>query len=383
MRWLYSLILVLALSACQQQKIRPEIKASYHSDVELALTSLTKMVHAQLMDVKHPSTTIPVDDFFNESSAEISTSGREFQKRLADLLSRERAEMRFSSLNRKNIETAQWIVLASYSHINEKQAEQPGKWIHLKVAVADVLSGQRIASAESFLTATAFQSDPTRFFKDAPLYLNDQKHRERIEVINGKAQPLKQQLTVQAIFSEAVGAYEAGQFAEAEKGFNEVSRMAPEHRGALTGTYQALWQQGKKNLAENAFSNLLTQSASNGTLPIKILFKVNGTDFIDIGDLPQQYRIWTRSMGQVTANKGQCLDVTGHASRSGSADYNNRLSLQRATKIANQIQQSFPGLAGKVKAFGKGFEETIVGTGANDATDAIDRRVEFLIKACG
>jgi hypothetical protein len=46
------------------------------------------------------------------------------------------------------------------------------------------------------------------------------------------------------------------------------------------------------------------------------------------------------------------------------------------------IQQQTTATQGKVKAFGKGFQETIVGSGANDASDAIDRRVEFVVKTC-
>lgn len=384
MRWIPLVALVGSLLACQQPQPqpRPEIKPAYFNDSGAALGNLAKMVHRQLEGIKYPLAAIPVDDFFNESSAEVSTSGKAFQKQLAELLGRERNTLSFVSLDRKNIEGAQWIVLASYANMDDKEAEQPGKWIRLKVSVADVLSGQRLAAAESYLQAAAFQAEPTRFFKDAPLYLNDQRHRERVEVINGKTEPLKQKLAVQAVFAEAVGAYETGSYADAEAGFAEVIKTTPDHRGALTGMYQSLWQQGKKPGAETAFTNLLAQTADKGSLPIKILFRVNATDYVDIGDLPQQYRLWTKSVGQLLASKSRCLDVTGHASRSGAAEYNNRLSLQRANRIVSQIQQQTPAVNGKIKAFGKGFQETIVGNGANDASDAIDRRVEFAIKSC-
>lgn len=383
MKWLkfLGLFLIIALSGCQKP-VRPVDKPAYFDDANLALAHLAKSVSQQIGDLKLPSTPVPIDEFFNESSAEVATSAKVFQTQLATLLSKEHTKIAFASLSRKNIESAQWIVLASYAPVKEKIAEQPGSWVRLKVTVADVVSGQQLASSESFLKANQFQSDPTRFFKEAPMYLNDQRHRERIDVINGKAQPLKQRLTIQAIFAEAVTAYDDGKFEEAEVSFAEVLKLAPDHRGALTGRYQILWQQGKKTEAVTAFTHLLSLSADSGDLAIRILFKVNGTDFVDVGDLAQQYRLWTKSMGQVIAAKSRCLDVVGHASRSGSAEYNDRLSFQRANRIAGMIQQQTTATQGKVKAFGKGFQETIVGSGANDASDAIDRRVEFVVKTC-
>lgn len=382
MRWIIALVAAISFTACQQPQPRPDIKPAYFNDAEAALASLAKNVHLQLGGLKLPTTTVPVDDFFNETSAEVSTSAKAFQKQLTELLSQEPSKLVFAQLNRKNIDAAQWIVLASYTSVEEGKAEQPGKWVRLKVSVADVLSGERVAAAENYLKISAFQSEPTRFFKEAPLYLNDQRHKERVQAVNGQAAPLKLRLTTQAIFAEAVTAYEAGRFTEAESGFAEVVKSIPDHRGALTGIYQSLWQQGKKSNAEGAFANLIAQTAGESSLPFKILFRVNGTDFVDQGDLPQQYRLWTKSMGQVLVAQSRCLDVTGHASRSGSPEYNSRLSLQRAQRIALQIQQQTPGLGSKVKAHGKGFEEAIIGSGANDATDAIDRRVEFLLRAC-
>lgn len=383
MKWLKYMWLFLAvvLVGCQE-RVRPVEKPAYFKEADLALAHLAKSVSQQIDGLKFPDTPVPIDEFFNESSAEVATSGKIFQTQLASLLSKEHTKLAFASLNRKNIESAQWIVLSSYAPVKEKNAEQPGTWVRLKVTVADIVTGQQLASSESFLQASQFQSDPTRFFKEAPMYLNDQRHRERIDVINGKAQPLKQKLTIQAIFAEAVTAYDDGKYDEAETAFADVLKLVPDHRGALTGKYQILWHQGKKAEAVTAFTNLLSLSADSGNVSIRILFKLNGTDFVDVGDLAQQYRLWTKSMGQVISAKSRCLDVVGHASRSGSAEYNDRLSFQRANRIAGMIQQQTPATQGKVKAFGKGYQETIVGNGANDASDAIDRRVEFVVKTC-
>ena len=75
-------------------------------------------------------------------------------------------------------------------------------------------------------------------------------------------------------------------------------------------------------------------------------------------------------------------DVNGHASASGAADYNQRLSLGRANRIATRMQQLVSMPKGMLVAHGKGNSEMVVGTGTNDAADSIDRRVEFVVRAC-
>ena len=76
------------------------------------------------------------------------------------------------------------------------------------------------------------------------------------------------------------------------------------------------------------------------------------------------------------------LLIPAGPSKSGAADYNERLSQQRAESIVALIAQTSRDARSRFKAAGRGFQDTIVGTGANDATDAIDRRVEFRVRSC-
>ena len=59
-----------------------------------------------------------------------------------------------------------------------------------------------------------------------------------------------------------------------------------------------------------------------------------------------------------------------------------RLSVLRAQYIKDLLQSSSPGLADKLKASGVGSRETLIGTGRDDASDAMDRRVDFSISDC-
>jgi outer membrane protein OmpA-like peptidoglycan-associated protein len=76
------------------------------------------------------------------------------------------------------------------------------------------------------------------------------------------------------------------------------------------------------------------------------------------------------------------MNLVGHTSRTGSVPYNDRLSLQRATYIKQRLEKEAPQLASRTRASGMGFRENLVGTGTDDARDALDRRVEFKISEC-
>jgi outer membrane protein OmpA-like peptidoglycan-associated protein len=76
------------------------------------------------------------------------------------------------------------------------------------------------------------------------------------------------------------------------------------------------------------------------------------------------------------------MNVVGHTSRTGSEQTNDRLSQARASAIKQKLEADAAVLAARTKASGVGWRENIIGTGTDDVTDALDRRVEFKIVGC-
>ena len=70
------------------------------------------------------------------------------------------------------------------------------------------------------------------------------------------------------------------------------------------------------------------------------------------------------------------------SSHTGTAAYNDALSSARAQRVLRYMTSAQPQLASRVSARGYGFRENIIGSGSDDAGDAIDRRVDFAEVGC-
>ena len=61
---------------------------------------------------------------------------------------------------------------------------------------------------------------------------------------------------------------------------------------------------------------------------------------------------------------------------------NKVLSEKRAQYVQQLLSKTYAGILKRSTPLGKGFEQSVVGTTPNSPTNAIDRRVEFLLKMC-
>ena len=81
----------------------------------------------------------------------------------------------------------------------------------------------------------------------------------------------------------------------------------------------------------------------------------------------------------LTAPNIKHIQVIGHTDAQGDAQYNQRLSLQRAKAVVALLIQQQPSLARKLVASGKG-ESELLQTDESEETHRLNRRVEFVFK---
>ena len=112
---------------------------------------------------------------------------------------------------------------------------------------------------------------------------------------------------------------------------------------------------------------------------MRFLFKPGSTQFVDDPQISAPYPMWLSQIATRAVQRNTCLQLVGHTSKTGPAQVNERLSVLRAQFIKDLLQNSSPRLADMFKATGV---ETLIGTGRDDASDAIDRRVDFNVSDC-
>ena len=95
-----------------------------------------------------------------------------------------------------------------------------------------------------------------------------------------------------------------------------------------------------------------------------------------------QYPVWLRQIARRSAARDNCLLLTGHTSVTGPPAVNDALSEQRAEFVRGKLVQRAPVLRVRTEARGRGAREPVVGSGSDNATDLLDRRVELEPRPC-
>ncbi len=246
-------------------------------------------------------------------------------------------------------------------------------------------AGSLVGQGSTWIAEQELNYTPTAIYRDSPLYLKGSRLRP---LEKSQSAPAEQYFDVtletMAIQIEGRMAYEKGDYEAARKLFG----MAAERRdgqdlGTYAGLYLANSKLGRQAEADAAFRKVVAISVEKYRyLTVKYLFKVNSVDFVTEPGLKERYEAWIHHIGEYFQGTEDCLRIAGHASRTGSLDYNQQLSLERAEAVRKLLSKTFPAVYDRAIIEGRGFSQNIVGTGTDDERDELDRRVELFIVEC-
>jgi outer membrane protein OmpA-like peptidoglycan-associated protein len=186
-----------------------------------------------------------------------------------------------------------------------------------------------------------------------------------------------------SLISDAILEYDDRRYREALAFYRTALKMTGgDQLRVRSGIYLANWKLNRRDDATDSFGNLVDYSLAGKKLSMRFLFKPGSTQFIDDPQISAPYPMWLSQIAVRATQRNSCLQLVGHTSKTGPAQVNERLSVLRAQFIKDLLQSSSPRLADKLKATGVGFKENLIGTGRDDASDAIDRRVDFNVSDC-
>jgi outer membrane protein OmpA-like peptidoglycan-associated protein len=259
----------------------------------------------------------------------------------------------------------------------------------MNASLTDRTTGIVVAQSAARFVQTGLDAAPTRFYNDSPSLVRDRSVDGYLKTAETKkgapADALYvEQLPTAALLSQALAAYNAEKWQEALTSYTAAAaRPDGQQLRTFNGIYLSNVRLGKMDAAAEAFGKIAALGLATNNLAVKILFRPNSaTEFFAGRDLSGVYPMWLRQIAKAAQTTNVCLKVTGHTSRSGSEQVNDRLSLARAENIKGLMTKEVPVLGSKLQVAGVGYRENIIGTGADDASDAVDRRVEFKVVDC-
>jgi tetratricopeptide (TPR) repeat protein len=387
-----ALACTLSLSGCASNAPAPSVNTE-PVGFDQAVSDATDALAAQIQRLpafaaQLDKRALVIDPMIDGASGQQTVVTKQLEDKVNARLAAQHAALpvlpfKLSSLNR-----SQYVMTGTMTRLQDgKTGNRAPFQIHL--ALTELKTGLVVAQASSRALGDGLDTTPTPYYRDSPVLVKD-------KIVDGyirtsqtpPGQPAVKdyfdRLATATTLNEGTLAYNSERYQEALDLY-KTALAAPygEQLRTFNGIYLASWKLGRTQEAETAFGKIVALGIASSNLGVKFLFFNPGTtDFWSDPKISGPYAIWVRQIARQTAQAKVCMDIVGHTSRTGGEAFNDKLSAQRAAVIRQRLGSESADLLGKTKTNGVGFRENIIGTGSDDASDALDRRVEFKIGGC-
>lgn len=338
-----------------------------------------------------PKYPLVIDPLIDGMTGAQSVTTRSMGRRLADLMRERYPQFDVQAFSAANVARSPLVLIGTFTGVNaERKTAGAREAYRICFALADLRSGKLVSKGLAFALPEGVDPTPLAFFRDAPAWSEDPATEGYIKTCQGTraGDPINplylDRILAASVVAEGIEAYEAGRYREALELYTSALTMpAGDQFRVHNGIYLANWKLGRQRQAEAAFAKVVDHGLKHQRLAVKFLFRPGSTAFMANAELNSAYPTWLNTIARRTGDSGKCLEVTGHTSPTGPEPLNERLSLIRAEYIKSRLVQTAPGLDRRMIANGVGSRQTMVGNGRDDASDALDRRVEFKVIGCG
>lgn len=265
---------------------------------------------------------------------------------------------------------------------------KPTQTYRIWAALADLRTNRIVSHETAWVRADGVDMTPTPFFRDSPSWLADRSQTAYIKTCAGNPGDAIDATYVSGLFAAAniadgIKAYEAGRYEEALTYYKRAQSLpAGDQLRVYNGIYLANAVLGRREAAEQSFGTLVSYGLQRGKLAVKFVFRPNSTQFWPDQAVSGPYPMWLRQIATNTVYQSACLRLVGHTSPTGTPALNQQLSLARASVVRDDLVGQAARLAALTDTEGRGSAEPLVGSGRDDATDVLDRRVEFETRPC-
>lgn len=331
-----------------------------------------------------------IDPLIDGLSGAQSVATRSMAERIVELVHTKYPQYAVKPFSPTEVAKSPIVLIGTFTSIN-KQGQSVGKREAYRVclALADLASGKIVSKGLAWTQMNGVDITPTTFFRDSPAWAPDAATEGYVKTCQGTkaGDPIKpayvDRILAAALINEAIEAYNARRYRESLELYSSALRTpAGEQLRVYNGIYLNEWKLGNRKSATEAFGKVVDYGLANKRLGVKFLFKPGSTAFWPDPRVSAPYAIWLQTIATRTAKSLGCLEITGHTSPTGPEVLNERLSVLRAEFIKKRLETQAPSIGKRTIANGVGSRENMVGTGKDDASDALDRRVEFKVYSC-
>ena len=361
--------------------------------LDAAVASLTTALFARAqLDPAEPRVLVvnpPVD----QATVRHAAVTHETERRMMNLVSRRFPNIQAAPLAEASLERQPVMLLSCMTPVAAagempSYTGGPPKAYRIWASLSDTRTGKIISTETAWVRAEDVNPTPTRFFQDSPIWAMDGAMRSYLTVCGGKTgdtidPAYLDGLRASAAVDEATRAYDNKRYPEALAAYSRASLLPGGNRMQVwNGLYLTNLALGRSQEAEEAFGKMVDAGLEQGKLAVKFVFRPTSVQFWPDQAVSGQYPVWLRQIARRSAARDNCLLLTGHTSVTGPPAVNDALSEQRAEFVRGKLVQRAPVLRVRTEARGRGAREPVVGSGSDNATDLLDRRVELEPRPC-
>lgn len=332
-----------------------------------------------------------IDPLIDGISGAQSAATHLMEKRLVEFIQSKYPRFRILPFTKELLAKSPIVLVGTLRAINNagvQTAPKDAYWICLRLA--DLRTKKIVANGGARAKPEGVDVTPTLAYADNPVWANDPATTAYIKTCQETkaGDPLSpayvESISAAALISDAIAEYDVKHYRVALAFYRTA--LGEPGGGQLrvyNGVYLANWRMNRLSDAAESFGSLVDFSLKANKLAVRFLFKPGSTLFLDDRAITGPYSMWLKEIANCVDQENLCLEVVGHTSPTGPAQVNERLSVLRAQRIKELLETSQPRLGERLVATGVGSRENLIGTAKDDASDALDRRVEFKVLKCG
>jgi outer membrane protein OmpA-like peptidoglycan-associated protein len=331
-----------------------------------------------------------IDPLIDGITGAQSNATQLMEKRIVDLVKASYPRFEVGLFSWEAVSKSPVVLIGTFTAINNAGlADGPRDAYRICLALADLQTRKIISKGVARALPEGINVTPTAFFAESPVFVRDASTDAYVKSCQGTrpGDPIDQvysdRILVGSLIIDGINAYNAKRYKDALELYESALRLpGGEQLRVLNGIYLSYNALHRRNDAIDAFVRVVDYGLKGEKLAVKFLFQPGSMQFVRDQRISAPYDTWLEKIAERTLANKACLEIVGHTSATGLPIINDRLSMLRAEYIKERLEAAAPDLRPRLIAAGKGSREMIVGTGKDDPSDAVDRRVEFKVVRC-